>query len=214
MARDPVNPGAPLPPGRRRSLELGAVHAAAVATGGTGTARVGSPPAPGHRRRQGTRHGAQRAVVPGEGRASPHRWHHPAGRAGSVAVTDGPPSWRRRSRPGETRLLDGRPAVVLYLLPKLPGRRPAVRAAFDLPCGACEAPLRYDAPRRQWWCSGCSTVYDREALADLAREHLQDGTKVGKARSAAPERIGGARWWPPLILPDAPRRPGRCYRAA
>ena len=27
-----------------------------------------------------------------------------------------------------------------------------------------------------------STVYDREALADLAREHLQDGTKVGKAR--------------------------------
>ena len=35
--------------------------------------------------------------------------------------------------PGDTLLLDGRPAVVLHLLPKLPGRRPAVRAAFDLP---------------------------------------------------------------------------------
>ena len=29
MARGPVNPGAPLPPGSRRSLELGAIHAAA-----------------------------------------------------------------------------------------------------------------------------------------------------------------------------------------
>ena len=89
---------------------------------------------------------------------------------------------RGESDPGDTLLFDGRPAVVLHLLPKLPGRRPAVRAAFDLPCGACEAPLRYDAPRRQWRCSGYSTVYDREALADVAREHLQDGTKVGKAR--------------------------------
>ena len=48
--------------------------------------------------------------------------------------------------PGDTLLLDGRPAVVLHLLPKLPGRRPDVRAAFDLPCGACDTPLTYDAP--------------------------------------------------------------------
>ena len=64
---------------------------------------------------------------------------------------------------------------VVVLLPKLSGSAPCR-------CGACESTLSYDAPRRQWWCSGCSTVYDREALADLAREHLQDGTKVGKAR--------------------------------
>ena len=34
--------GAPIPPGRRRSLELGAIHAAAVATDGARSARVGA----------------------------------------------------------------------------------------------------------------------------------------------------------------------------
>ena len=86
--------------------------------------------------------------------------------------------------PGDTLLLDGRPAVVLHLLPKLPGRRPAVRAAFDLPCGACDTPLTYDAPWRRWWCPSCkyAMVYDREALAALAREHVRDGARDGKAR--------------------------------
>ena len=84
--------------------------------------------------------------------------------------------WRPcpHARPRDTLLLDGRPA----------GGGAAAEAVRSAPCrcGACESTLSYDAPRRQWWCSGCSTVYDREALADLAREHLQDGTKVGKAR--------------------------------
>ena len=86
--------------------------------------------------------------------------------------------------PGDTLLLDGRPAVVLHLLPKLPGRRPAVRAAFDLPCGACDTPLTYDAPWRRWWCPSCkyAMVYDREALAALAREHVS-GTVPARAQA-------------------------------
>ena len=48
--------------------------------------------------------------------------------------------------PGDTLLIDGRPAVVLVRLPAKPGRQPAVRITADLPCGTCEAaPLRYDA---------------------------------------------------------------------
>ena len=91
---------------------------------------------------------------------------------------------RGESDPGDTLLLDGRPAVVLHLLPKLPGRRPAVRAAFDLPCGACDTPLTYDAPWRRWWCPSCkyAMVYDREALAALAREHVS-GTVPARAKA-------------------------------
>ena len=53
------------------------------------------------------------------------------------------------ARPGDTLLLDGRPA----------GCGAAAEAVRSAPCrcGACESPLSYDAPRRQWWCSGCST---------------------------------------------------------
>ena len=46
--------------------------------------------------------------------------------------------------PGDTLLLDDLPHVVLHRLPKLPGRRPAVRVTADLPCGICEARLAYD----------------------------------------------------------------------
>ena len=54
----------------------------------------------------------------------------------------------------------------------------------DLPCGACDTPLTYDAPWRRWWCPSCkyAMVYDREALAALAREHVRDGARDGKAR--------------------------------
>ena len=91
--------------------------------------------------------------------------------------------------PGDTLLLDGRPHMVLHRLPKLPGRRSAVRVTDDLPCGACEAaPLRYDAPRRRWWCPSCRMAYDRAALADLAGEHVADGVRVGKARRASGTR--------------------------
>lgn len=89
--------------------------------------------------------------------------------------------------PGDTLLIDGRPAVVLARLPATPGRKPAVRVTVDLPCGACEAaPLRYDAPRRRWWCPECRQAYDRAALADLAREHVADGVRARQLRHGAP----------------------------
>ena len=85
--------------------------------------------------------------------------------------------------PGDTLLIDGRPAVVLYRLPAVPGRPPAARVTADLPCGTCEAgPLRYDALRRRWRCPSCRTAYDAAALADLAREHVADGVRAGRAR--------------------------------
>ena len=101
--------------------------------------------------------------------------------------------------PGETRLLDGRPAVVLYLLPKLPGRRPAVRAAFDLPCGACEAPLHYDAPWRRWWCPSCRMVYTTSR-----RWPTWPVSTFGTARRAAIAARGNGR------LPAAPLVPPSC----
>lgn len=91
--------------------------------------------------------------------------------------------------PGDTLLIDGRPVVVLARLPATPGRKPAVRVTADLPCGACEAaPLRYDAQRRRWWCPECRRAYDREALADLAREHVVDSVNAGNARRARDRR--------------------------
>ena len=94
-------------------------------------------------------------------------------------------SFDRPPDPGDTLLVDGKPHVVLFRLPKLPGRQPAVRVTPDLPCGACEQPLCYDAPARRWRCSGCRTRYDRTALFDLVTEHLQDGARAGKARREA-----------------------------
>ena len=75
-----------------------------------------------------------------------------------------------RARPDDTVLVDGRPEVVLHLLPHLHGRPPAARPTADLPCGTCEEPLRYDALRRRWRCPSVGT-YDREALADLVRAY-------------------------------------------
>ena len=53
------------------------------------------------------------------------------------------------ARPGDTVMVDGHPMVVLRLLPHLRGRPPAARLTPDLPCGTCEAALRYDALRRR-----------------------------------------------------------------
>ena len=63
--------------------------------------------------------------------------------------------------PGDTLLLDGRPTVVLY---RLPGRNPPVRVTGDLPCGTCQAPVRYDTSRCQWWCPSCSRLCWRPLL--------------------------------------------------
>lgn len=45
-----------------------------------------------------------------------------------------------QARPGDTVLVDGRPEVVLRLLPHLRGRPPAARLTAALPCAAGRAP--------------------------------------------------------------------------
>ena len=36
--------------------------------------------------------------------------------------------------------------------------------------------------RRRWCCTECQSGYEGEALADLAREHVRDGVRAGRAR--------------------------------
>ena len=95
-----------------------------------------------------------------------------------------------QARPGDTVLVDGRPMIVLDLLPLIHGRPPAARMTSDLPCGTCEDPLHYDAlRRRRWRCSECQTTYDRAALVDLVREHVRDGVRAGNTRRDRGTRV-------------------------
>ena len=94
-----------------------------------------------------------------------------------------------QARPGDTVLVDGRPMIVLDLLPLIHGRPPAARMTSDLPCGTCEDPLHYDALRWRWRCSECQTTYDRAALVDLVREHVRDGVRAGNTRRDRGTRV-------------------------
>ena len=138
------------------------------------------------------------------------------------------------ARPGDTVMVDGHPMVVVRLLPHLRGRPPAARLTPDLPCGTCEAALRYDALRRRWCCTECQSGYEGEALADLAREHVRDGVRAGRARRNRVSRgrqvvrgapgaaavllvTGAARRalaWVLRDVGDAPLSPERCRQAA
>ena len=110
-----------------------------------------------------------------------------------------------QARPGDTVMVDGHPMVVLRLLPHLRGRPPAARLTPDLPCRTCEAPLRYDALRRRWCCTECQSGYEGKALADLAREHVRDGVRAGRARAATAFHVAG-RWFAARLA----RRPCCC----
>ena len=72
---------------------------------------------------------------------------------------------------GDTLLVDGRPAVVVSLLPGRHRHEVTARYAYDLPCGRCGTPLSYSAVHQSWWCRGCRVFYGHETLAELAREH-------------------------------------------
>ena len=87
-----------------------------------------------------------------------------------------------RCDPGATVTVDGRPALVLFLLPRLPGRPLAARVTHAPPCRLCEAPLRWRLPARRWKCSECGDRPTAEHLADLVREHVADGVRHGRAR--------------------------------
>ena len=122
------------------------------------------------------------------------------------------------ARPGDTVMVDGHPMVVLRLLPHLRGRPPAARLTPDLPCGTCEAALRYDALRRRWCCTECQSGYEGEALADLAREHVRDGVRAGRARRNRASRgrqvVRRALAWVVRDVGAAPLSPERCRQAA
>ena len=96
---------------------------------------------------------------------------------------------------GATVRVDGRYFVVLHILPRLPGRRPAARISDDVPCGTCDAPLCFDRRAARWRCPKCDTAYDRQAIEDLVTEHVEDGVRAGRHRRARANKARRvARW--------------------
>ena len=95
-------------------------------------------------------------------------------------------------------MVQGRPAVVVHLLPREPGRPPAARVTHDPPCRACERGLQYEAPRRRWRCPDCRTAYTPVTLAAVCREaersgrQLQNGTPGATALLQRAAAAGGA----------------------
>ena len=83
---------------------------------------------------------------------------------------DVPRRFRARIRPvpelGDTLLVDGRPAVVVSLLPCRRRHEATARYAYDLPCSRCGAPRGYSVLIQRWWCNGCRVAYGRDALAE------------------------------------------------
>ncbi|MDE0227786.1 MAG: hypothetical protein OXJ62_02895 [Spirochaetaceae bacterium] len=85
-----------------------------------------------------------------------------------------------RTAAGDTVMVDGRPTVVLHLLPRLAGRPRSARVTNKPPCRRCEAPLHWQLPERRWRCSVCSDTPSTEQLAEWAREHGDDGGRAGR----------------------------------
>ena len=79
-------------------------------------------------------------------------------------------------------MVDGRPAVVLFILPRLVGRPPAGRVTHAPPCRLCEAPLQWHLPAGRWRCSECADTPSAAHLEEWAREHVRDGSRAGKGR--------------------------------
>lgn len=105
--------------------------------------------------------------------------------------------------------------MVLSRLPATPDRKPSVRVTADPPCGACEvAPLRYDAPRRRWWCPSCRQIYDREALADLLSGHVTDGELAARDRDRRARQVRGGAPGAAIILHRAAADGAAVSRAA
>ena len=87
---------------------------------------------------------------------------------------------------GATILVERRPAVVVHVLPAVPGRGRgrAARVTQHPDCGRCEAPLDFDPggdPAARWGCSACGARYGAPELADLLTEHVADGVRAGNA---------------------------------
>ena len=85
-----------------------------------------------------------------------------------------------RTAPGATVMVDGRPAVVLFILPRLVQRPRAGRVTHEPPCRLCEAPLQWHLPAGRWRCSECADTPSAAHLGEWAREHVRDGSRAGK----------------------------------
>ena len=72
---------------------------------------------------------------------------------------------------GDTLLVNGRPAVVVALLPGRHRHEATARCAYDLPCERCGTPLSYSGAHQGWRCVGCRVFYGHSSLAELARAH-------------------------------------------
>ena len=79
-------------------------------------------------------------------------------------------------------MVDDHPFVLLHLLPRLVGQPPAARVTADPSCRLCEAPLRWELPRRRWLCLACGDAPSLDDLAAWCREHVADGVRAGRNR--------------------------------
>ena len=70
---------------------------------------------------------------------------------------------------GDTLLVDGRPAVVVALLPGRQRGETRARYAHDMTCSRCGAVLGYCATLQWWRCGGCGRIYGRYALTRMVR---------------------------------------------
>ena len=82
--------------------------------------------------------------------------------------------------PGRTVYVDGRPAVVLHLLPRQAGRPLAAHVTRDPPCRLCETRLYWDGTG--WRCPECADTSTAENLADWCLEHGRDSARASNAR--------------------------------
>ena len=86
-------------------------------------------------------------------------------------VTGGTVLIRPAPELGDTLLVDGRPAVVVELLPGRHRRDATARYAYDLSCSRCNAALDYCTALQWWRCSGCGRIYGRPALTRMVRAY-------------------------------------------
>ena len=144
---------------------------------------------------------------------------------------------RARAVVGDTVMVHGRPAVVVDLLAREPGRPRTARVTHDPPCRACERSLQYEALHRRWRCPGCDTIYAPASLAAMSRQaersarQLQRGTPGAIAmlrraadaggaasREALLEAVTGAERhalrWALRDVGSGPLSPQRCRQAA
>ena len=114
---------------------------------------------------------------------------------------------RARARPGDTLMIGGRPHLILFTLPRQPGRRPAARVTAAPTCRRCEARLQWRLPQRFWQCSECADTPSADQLAAWCREQEAGSADAGEAHNRRDVRAN-------QIARGAPGAAARLLRAA